>query len=442
MPRFRIVFFFLTLLSVLNPSSRLYAETNTNQCIVNLGGIQVCQDRNVLGLPNDIQACCDGVRQLADNSCHCNPAIDNVLGEEGQKIYKLEAICRIVQPLKWLKTTPMYQRKCEAVTASHEYGCEKSDVEIDGERFGAIVKYQKLFDTATDETVCLKEADFTAQLKAVFTPDVNFNVPYGVGTYTGYRNVAEYLGMDFAGMTHGFWFNDLTVDTSKKARLEVSKDGSNWISGTTGKGSFLRGGLPYSDAYIEQSVKFRGCETQASDYTIVPTEGMALLATRYVQATDLSQRWGVEDICRYHTKYCAGNPDTQQYESEEACRAYIGSLPLYTKACGPNRPLAGHSRSCKFKHHFMIPANPLMHCAHIGPKGTKDSQDHLKCDDEAECSSDQGQDAWPPVGGVGEQTPPDVKKAFENSNPGYETEPFGCVIPDPEAAAEGHDHKH
>jgi hypothetical protein len=170
---------------------------------------------------------------------------------------------------------------------------------------------------------------------------------------------------------------------------------------------------------------------------VTPTEGFRFIIERYVQASDLSKRWGLEDICRYHTQYCADDPATRQYESEEACLEYLGGLPLYTEACGPNRPLAGHSIGCKLKHHFMVPTNPKLHCPHIGPLGSADPNHKFKCDDTSECSQDQGQDAWPPILAIGANTPADVVSAFEESNVGYETEPYGCAIP-----TDDHEHHH
>ncbi len=404
------------------------AADNTNQCIRDLGGLSVCQDRNAFGLPNDLQACCDGVRQLSENSCHCNPAIDTILGKEGTKIYDLEAICRIAQPKKWDPLTPFFLRKCDLVQ-THEYGCEKPDIEIDGERIKTIFLFQAGFTQSKDEKVCLDTPAFTDHLAKVFRPDIHFNVPYGIGTYEGTQNVAEYLGMAFNGLTHGFWFNDTTFDPTKRARFDVSSDGSTWGLGSMSKGNFLRGTVPYQDAYLEQEVKFEGCNTLASNYSILPTDGMRFVIERIVQTADLSQRWGIEDICRYHTTFCADDPETRQYQSEQECRDYMRSLPLYTKACGPNRPLSGNSLSCKYKHHFMIPANPKMHCAHIGPKGTMDPNDHLKCDDATECGKDVGQDSWPPILEIGEKIPAETRKVFEQNNVDYQSEPLGCAIP-------------
>jgi len=411
--------------------------THTNACIQDLGVLLKCQDRNALGLPRDMQGCCSGVKTLADDTCHCNPAIDAILGSEGKKIYQMEILCRLAQPRNWAKVTPFFLRKCEAAKG-HKYGCEKSDVEIDAARFTSITNFQKALDNAENEKQCLDTPAFADKLAIAFAPDVEFKVPYGIGSYVGIQDVSEYLGMVFNGLTHGFWFNDITPQPTKKARLEVSKDGKTWYVGATSKGVFFRGQKPYDDNYLESEIEFKGCETKISKYTILPTESMKFVIERIVQAADLSKRWGAEDICRYHTKFCAGDPTTKQYESEKACLDYMKELPLYTKACGRNRPLSGHSISCKLKHHFMIPAHPNLHCAHIGPKGITDPNDHIKCDDEIECGSDEGQDSWPNVTEIGDRTPKDIQDLFEKDNAGYESEPFGCAIPTKDAGKVHH----
>ncbi len=402
--------------------------TNTNACITDLGGIQACQERGLFGLPTDLLGCCDGVRQLAVDRCECSPALDLLLGEEGGQIYEIEPLCRFVQPLQWLKVPLRAFRDCSALE-SHAYGCERSDMEIDAARLGSVMAMGELFADAQNEAICLDTPAFVHALSRSFVPDISVTVPYGVGTYRGLEDVAEYLGMAFAALNHGFWQHDTSIDPTKPAAIEVSSDGSVWFQGATVRGSFLRGLAPYTDVYLTQEARFSGCQTRVSDFEVLPDTGIRFLAERYVQTSDLSKRWGLEDICRYHTEFCADDPETRQYESEEACLEYLGSLPLYTEACGPNRALSGHSISCKFKHHFMIPANPALHCPHIGPLGNADPHGSSKCDDVSECSEDVGQDAWPPVSAIGDATPSDLVELFMQSNEGYEDEPFGCAIP-------------
>ena len=402
--------------------------TNTNECVADLGGLTACEATNALGLPSNLGGCCNAVRELAKDRCECNPAVDLLLGAEGQQIYDLEALCRVVQPLKWVTVVPRVLRSCSDLER-HDYGCAPNDMEMDAARLQSVLTFHGYFEEHVNATMCLDTPGFVQDLGTVFEPDIEVFIPYGIGTYVGIENVAEYLGMAMSSLNHDFWYYDTTIDRTLPAMLSVSTDGSSWVQGSTFRGSFVRGALPYSNSYQEQQAYFQGCETKVQEFEVLPTPSLRDWVETYVQAADLSQRWGVEDICRYHTEFCADDPATRQYDSEAECLAYIGSLPLYTEACGVNRPLSGNSLSCKFKHHFMIPANPELHCAHIGPAGAMDPHGHLKCDDMHECSDPFEGSSWPLVSEIGPNTPSSVVDIFEASNVGYADEPYGCAVP-------------
>lgn len=411
--------------------------TNTNTCVADLGGIQACQELGPLGLPSDLGACCDGVRQLARDRCECNPAIDLLLGEEGQQIYDLEPLCRIVQPLKYATLLPRDLRSCSPYER-HDYGCAANDMEMDAARLGTVLSFGALFDTATDTGQCFDTPSFITDLEQVFEPDAGLFVPYGIGTYSGYSDMAEYLGLAFSGLNHGYWKFSPILDGSAPSLLHVSEDGSTWTQGTTSAGEFLRGDLPYTDAYIEQEAYFEGCNTRMDDYEVVPTDALRDQVEIFTQTADLSKRWGVEDICRYHTTYCAPDPATSQFATEQECLDYMNSLPLYSEQCGPNRPLAGNSVTCKFKHHFMIPTNPALHCPHIGKIGSADPNNAFKCDDDYECADPDFGSDWPAVTEIGASTPQDRVDVFTTNNVGWESEPFGCAIPSGAGGHGGH----
>lgn len=402
--------------------------TNTNACVSDLAGIAACADTGLLGLPKDLHGCCAGVRELARDRCECNPAIDTLLGTAGQQIYELEPLCRLAEPLKWVTITPRVLRTCTSLNR-HDYGCGPNDMQIDAARLQTILSFGAAFAGAANEQACFDTPQFESALATVFEPDVAFTVPYGIGTYTGITDVAEYLGMAFASLNHGYWLYDLTVDPTKPARLDVSTDGKVWHQGSTFGGSFMRGDQPYTDKYQEQEIAFEGCETKVQTFNVVPTPGLRDWVETFVQTADLSDRWGVQDICRYHTMFCANNPATRQYDSEQECLNYMNSLPLYSNACGINRPLAGNSVTCKFKHHFMIPTHPELHCPHIGKTGAVDPNNHFKCDDAAECSTNQGQNAWPAVQKIGANTPAAIIARYAASNAGAANEPLACALP-------------
>ncbi len=427
----------LAMIALLSSTWALGA-TNTNECISDLGAIQVCQQTNWLGLPSNLGACCDAVREMARDRCECNPALDLLLGEEGQQIYELEPLCRIVQPFKWLTTVPRVLRSCNSLKR-HDYGCGPNDMQMDAARLQTILTFGHLFADAANEQACFDTPAFEGGLSTVFESDISFTVPYGIGTYNGVTDVAEYLGMAYASLNHGYWNYDTTIDPSKPARLDVTANGRVWVQGSTFRGSFLRGLLPYSDSYSEQRAEFQACETKVSTFNVQPTTGVRDWVETFVQTAERSERWGVRDICRYHTQFCAGDPATRQYASEQDCLDYMNTLPLYSQACGPNRPLAGNSVTCKFKHHFMVAANPTLHCPHIGPAGTHDPNHHIKCDDVEECGADQGQGSWPAVTRFGPNTPAAVASIFNASNVNAAQEPIACVIPSTGSGG-GHHH--
>lgn len=413
----------VALLSAMAPVPAM--ASNTNQCIVDLGGIAVCEDLNAAGLPSNLGACCDGLRAMAKDRCECNPAIDVMLGEGGDALYDLEAVCRSTQPFKWARVKPRASRSCGSLQ-SHDYGCGPNDMEIDAARLQTVLGFSALWENIGDEAMCFDVPLLVDHLEGLFTPDIKLTGPYGIGLYEGYQGVAEYLGVPFAGLNHGWWTDVPPADPYHGAMLETSIDGSTWTLGVNMGGNFARGLIDF-EGVIAQDVSFPGCDTRVNDYKILPTEGLRDWVELITQSAEFSERWGAKDICRYHTAFCAGDPATRQYESEQECLDYIGSLPAYSEACGSQRPLSGLSVTCKLKHHFMIPANPALHCAHIGREGTHDPNHKMKCDDVAECSDPNEGSEWPTVRNIGPDTPQQIIDLWEANNVGSEDEPLGCA---------------
>eukprot|EP00965_Chrysotila_dentata_P209640 6185411-Pleurochrysis_carterae.AAC.6 len=97
---------------------------------------------------------------------------------------------------------------------------------------------------------------------------------------------------------------------------------------------------------------------------------------------------GTYDLCMVHEAFCTGI--YRQYDSFTQCEEYISSLPTVSKVCGDVAPLAGLSKTCKFKHKFLVPY-VADYCNHIGPSNLPngapnyDADGELTCSDEAEC---------------------------------------------------------
>lgn len=404
---------------------------HSNQCIQNLGGILSCGEIGLFNLFSGVvSSCCEGLKDLVVDGCRCNPLIGQLLGPQGKLLSLLQPVCRIVHPLAWL-SVPLW-RDCEAVK-SYDYGCGVSDAEIDSGRYGSLDFFNGLFKDNQDESKCFDTPAFVDSLREAIREDAVFFVAYGAGYYIGPENIAEYMGIPFASLNHGFWFSNNEQDTTGKKEARFDIEANVWYLGSTRlPGTYYRGTLPYDEHYIEQRIHFEGCETKIAQYIFLGDKGILDgVIVHFAQAAQYSKRYGIEDTCRVHTVFCADNPDTRQYESEQECIDYIRSLPMWTEACGKNRLFGGHSIPCKWKHHLMVPTNPLLHCPHIGKLGVADKNGDLKCDDVAECSQDDGQDSWPPVYDVGNDTPLERIQFIENNNIGYEDEPLGCAIPYP-----------
>ena len=104
--------------------------------------------------------------------------------------------------------------------------------------------------------------------------------------------------------------------------LQLSNDGSTWYLSSTTRHVFL-GGLLNKTISIDNSFSYRQCETKISTYLTLPNEGLRDLVEFLVQTADLSKKYGIEEICRYHEEYCAPNDATKQYESEQECIDYM-----------------------------------------------------------------------------------------------------------------------
>lgn len=414
--------------------------SNSNACLVHLGALQpVCPTEDAVSVPTE--DCCLAFAAFQNDACGCSPFVEELLGvnAEGQSrlgllVNGLETFCPALE-------VALPTLDCEAPVAPsgissgaaktyNDGSCPYGDAEMDRLRFRSAIGMTAAFATAADPDVCFDTPALIDVLKTLATPEVEVSVPYGIGTYKGYEDASEYLGIAFVGLNHGFWkAGFLAPDLSKETTLEVSDDGSVWTQGATTGGSFFDEVMTYDDAFLVQDISFEGCETKFSSYAIRPNTSMRDLVERFVQGASLFKRWGAQDICRYHTLYCADNPDTKQYDSEQECLDFIGSLPLYTEACGINRPLAGLSLPCKFKHHFMVPTNPALHCPHIGRPGSEDPNHKLKCDDTYECSDPNQADGWPMVTQIGDSTPQPILDAAALNNEGAEDELPGCAVP-------------
>jgi hypothetical protein len=151
--------------------------------------------------------------------------------------------------------------------------------------------------------------------------------------------------------------------------------------------------------YVEQNFTFAGCSTTMHSLKIADMSEVqpgkpnliGVLASKlYHVVNEKSHTWAHEDVCNYHDEYCTGS--NQQFVDHAECMRFMNALPTVSAACGVPEALSGNSSACRFKHHYMIPFAPELHCFHIG-YGLPDAHGEIKCS-EAECT---GQNAGNPA---------------------------------------------
>lgn len=419
--------------------SGVLGKTNTNQCIWNMDATKKCS--TALGSPHggsagDLARCCDGLYAMLKEGCDFNPLMSQILGPAASDIFAMEGLCRITQNAAEWDKIPNKKDRRQSFKPTFDYGCEQNDMEMDALRYANVVLFDSAFflTNFTDKNNCYDTPALEEFLLMSIVEEGSISGPYGLGTYAGIQNVAEYTSMLNPIMNHGFLKMD-PPDPTKRSRLDVSEDGLSWVFGNTNSGSFLQGSFEFKDYYTEMIVSFEKCQTKISNALMVPLDDFRNLAEFFVRAAFSSKRYGIEDMCRYHTKYCQGTK-WSQYKDEAECLSYIKALPIFSEKCGPNRPLGGHSIGCRFKHHFMVSGHPSLHCGHIGKHGALDVNGNLKCNDK-ECTADHGQDAWPALRNIGKDITAEQLAPFTSNDIGVESDKPPCALELPTRAKSG-----
>jgi hypothetical protein len=111
-------------------------------------------------------------------------------------------------------------------------------------------------------------------------------------------------------------------------------------------------------------------------YYMNPTASTAFateIAAHFYLLSANSAEYGVENLCRYHGKYCTGS--LKQYSSYAECIRFNTQLPRSSSTCGVDI-LTGNSLTCRLKHTALTSVYPGTCCPYIGVKSPV-------CDDKA-----------------------------------------------------------
>jgi len=186
----------------------------------------------------------------------------------------------------------------------------------------------------------------------------------GVGNYSTLKSATEYLAIASSAVNHNWW------DPSTSTSYSFSMPSPNVLTPTqeiSVETFFFNGRLPVplgqnvNVVFAESSDAVRGI--------IVPgDDNLRMIVQVYVLSAGFTRYQGDHDLCMMHELYCTG--DAKQWESYDACMSNMTTVPLISDTCGTRAPMAGKSRSCYFKHKFMIPFDTT-HCFHINSANGK-----------------------------------------------------------------------
>ena len=97
--------------------------------------------------------------------------------------------------------------------------CSSDKAELTGKRVQTLVELNKGLTNQTSTTFNLDW--FLSQLEPLFTPDISYHVPLGVGHLVGLKDVAEYLALSFSSVNENLYYlnsssespnDDLSID--------------------------------------------------------------------------------------------------------------------------------------------------------------------------------------------------------------------------------------
>jgi len=407
-------------------------ETNTNECIKLFARVKgMCYlDRPFSSNPGD--DCCVPLVSYHNMGCGCSDSVKFVAGP----LLFLDLNTRLKLMCDPLEATPDPTREeCRGMRVQNA-GCDISDSRLEEERIANIMELGETLRCAVEKTTCFETKIFHKRL-AELTDDAPvtyydsysgrqktqtgpiLQVPWGGGNFVGVDDIAEYVSISIPSVNHGMWLPNMNAGSYIEVVPNSAGSTITLINDIAGS----MGGIDYtSDKKMITKYEYRECSTKFHKMYLVPNDGFAHVVELFYQMATKFKRYGAEDICRYHEKYCLG-PNRQFSGGYDECMAFMLSLPPFTETCTDQRPLGGNSLGCRFKHHFMIPQNPDFHCVHIGYNGGPDANGNTKCADTAECANEIDLSAYPLNLSASEL----VTRTAWHSNQAWWEEPYPCI---------------
>ena len=214
----------------------------------------------------------------------------------------------------------------------------------------------------------LKEAqsfeEFEAGMQEIWDvedKDIQVIIP-AAGTYTGIEQVIEYISLVVGSLNNGFaYYYDSVISNLG----EYFPTNSSYAFQVAQKSQFYCTVLPSAndsgicetgaiDSLALHHVTWKPCTALIKQYVIAYDDQQNYLATKGASPVT---------VCTRHERYCADDENNKQFDSFLDCMNFMESIP--SVSCGAEI-FNGDNMLCRFKHSFMAPFRPNVHCPHLG----------------------------------------------------------------------------
>jgi len=239
-----------------------------------------------------------------------------------------------------------------------------------------LIKYSNLKEAKSFE-------EFNAGMRELWDiddPYIKIIVPVA-GKYAGIESIVEYIALVVGSLNHGFaYYYDATI-----SKLLYFPTNSSYAFEVNQKSQFYCTELPSASSA-------GNCETgeiASLAYHHITFKPCTPLISQYVVAYDQLQNYlavkgsSPEIVCARHERWCTG--DNKQYDDFFDCMEFMESIP--SASCG--EAFNGDNAVCRFKHSFLIPFRPEIHCPHVSRETNKCSDDD--CNGDFMCDGKPGE---------------------------------------------------
>jgi len=402
-------------------------KSNTAECVKNLVQLQL----ECAGITsfNGMNACCEEYLKSKELNCKCNKIWSDIM--DGLRNSSLNIICSIRKPLH-------INNNNDCLPKAKSYGDEMtlSDIDVDVQRlrrlnefFVHLIPLQSKLKTKSsfsqgdfythlseqlselsdldeiheinidhDKILYLDNSTinevflefpynrFLENVSATIEEFSSVTIPYGLGKYTGFKGMVEYIAIIMPILNNEMWRWDSIswTETGNLVDINIAEDGRTIQIKLRLKGSWMKSCLPYDEVMIIDVKYDNCCDKQFSNVSLLPNLGTNRWMKMFTSGLFLvdefrPSRW----ICNYHDEYCKDGK--QVYQSIDECIEYIENLPKMDPNCEKNLVASGHTSYCLLKHTFMLPISDS-HCYHIAPHYVEVPDGTRRCDSALECN--------------------------------------------------------